>query len=305
MPLTNEGFDMAWKNLVQRYENKRVLVNAQLKSLFNIRPVTKETGSDLRRLQRTINDCITNLRLLNIDAASWDIIFVYICSTCLPDTTLSLWEQSLPHSTNLPTWKELDEFLTSRFHTLESVADIRSTFVNSNAPKSPQINKSEAQIHGLSDSVTATSAQSCEIKIGSPVDPSFELASNALVITKLTEIDLLLGGDVYPKIIQDGLQWDEAQSLVAQKTVFGWIITGKRDHKGPDEKLPPKRINRDVADEYRNLRLLIRLESSTINFCLWRGYLSENHSKRIAYHHQGSPIAQDTVLGWVIIGILT
>ena len=66
-PMTNDGFDMAWQNLVDRYENKRVLVNSQLKTLFNLHSISKETGSSIKSLQWTINDYITNLSLLAIE----------------------------------------------------------------------------------------------------------------------------------------------------------------------------------------------------------------------------------------------
>ncbi|XP_065366923.1 uncharacterized protein LOC135959782 [Calliphora vicina] len=465
-PITNDGFEMAWQNLVNRYENKRILINAQLKSLFNISPISKETGTNIRHIQRTINDCVTNLRLLQIDTGNWDIIFVYICSTCLPEVTLSLWEQSLPDRRELPTWNQMDSFLTARFQTLESVADIRTTFATTNSfnpvksqnhrksnssdqkklnsystsvnndqslkcslcpdshplrlcpsflkmsvedrfatvkkqkrctnclgtshefkkcksqyvchmcrqkhhsllhrmdvthsndqqktvpppvqdPTSiPNVNSNnvrgndtsqifnldttpststqaaerirqsyatkiqstphstvilgtalvdvytddlkctvralidsaseatfvskklqkklflktrsiQTDVHGLNDALTATSTHLCHIRIGSPIDKSFKTYADAFVVKKLTgqlpyhslstlknstfndlqmadthlskcsEIDLLLGGDIYPKIIQNGLRWDHNQSLVAQKTVFGWIVTGK------------------------------------------------------------------------------
>lgn len=465
-PITNDGFEMAWQNLVNRYENKRILVNAQLKNLFNISPVSQETSANIKRIQRTINDCVTNLALLKINTESWDIIFIYICSTCLPENTLNLWEQFLPNNTELPTWQEMDAFLTSRFQTLESVADIRSTFVHPNSslnnkssqskksttseqkkvksygttvssdhtkkpkpcslcnethplrlcptflrmsvddrfavvkkqkrcmnclgtshefkkcrsqfvcnlckqkhhsllhrttkssnssssnsqttnmgaasdqiipnnstvqhPLQPSLNtnpstsaeaaaqmrqsyatqiqstsnstvllgtalvniysndikytvralidsaseatfistrlqnkllletrSSKTEIHGLNDVLTATSTQLCCIRIGSPIDSSFETSTNAFVVKRLTgrlpyypvniyrdsefsdlrmadvhvnqssEIELLLGGDIYPKILQNGIRWDKNRSLVAQKTVFGWIITGR------------------------------------------------------------------------------
>jgi len=45
-PLTNEGFDSAWAALRDRFENKRLLVNSQLKLLFNLSSVSSESGSE-------------------------------------------------------------------------------------------------------------------------------------------------------------------------------------------------------------------------------------------------------------------
>ena len=40
--MTNDGFGMAWQNLVDRCENKRVLANSQLKAFFNLPSTSKE-----------------------------------------------------------------------------------------------------------------------------------------------------------------------------------------------------------------------------------------------------------------------
>lgn len=135
-PITKDGFAMAWQNLVDRYENKRVLVNAQLKTLFNLAPISKESGPTIKQLQRTLNDCITNLTLLSIDTKNWDAIFVFICSTRLPEVTLGLWEQSQGSSSELPKWHDMDKFLTSRYQTLESVSDIKGSHTNPTPAKS-------------------------------------------------------------------------------------------------------------------------------------------------------------------------
>ena len=39
-------------------------------------------------------------------------------------------------------------------------------------------------------------------------------------------VDLLLGADLYPRILLQGIQSNILGSLMAQRTVFGWIITG-------------------------------------------------------------------------------
>ena len=65
--MTNDGFDLVWQNLVDMYEIKRVLMNSQLKTLFNLPSLSKESDPCIKSLQRTINDCITNFPLLDIE----------------------------------------------------------------------------------------------------------------------------------------------------------------------------------------------------------------------------------------------
>ncbi|XP_070144631.1 uncharacterized protein [Drosophila kikkawai] len=65
-PLTNEGFISAWRSLSDRSENKRLLVNSQLKILFNIQAVPQESGVALKELQGTIQSCLTALQMSSI-----------------------------------------------------------------------------------------------------------------------------------------------------------------------------------------------------------------------------------------------
>lgn len=125
-PLTNEGFCSAWANLCSRFENRRILVNEQLKSLFNLPSISVESASSIKVLQRDINSCISALGLYEINVESWDPVFVFICSNRLPETTLTMWEQSLHNKAVIPKWSDLDLFLTDRHRTLESVHHTRS-----------------------------------------------------------------------------------------------------------------------------------------------------------------------------------
>ncbi|XP_061394714.1 uncharacterized protein LOC133330273, partial [Musca vetustissima] len=124
IPLTDEGFDIAWENLKNQYENKRILINNQLRKIFNLPQCAHESASALKKLQRDINNAISVLKLYKIDIRSWDPIFVFQCSSKLPKLTLSLWEQSIAKKTEMPSWEELNIFLTERFQALESVSDI-------------------------------------------------------------------------------------------------------------------------------------------------------------------------------------
>ncbi|XP_075163097.1 uncharacterized protein LOC142235722 [Haematobia irritans] len=125
VPLTSESFSIAWSSLYSRYENRRVLVNLQLKKLFGLSAISTESANSLKVLQRDINSCIALLKLYEIDVASWDPIFVFVCSNCLPNSTLTLWEQTLLDKTSIPKWSGLDIFLTNRHRTLESVSELR------------------------------------------------------------------------------------------------------------------------------------------------------------------------------------
>ncbi|KAM7356671.1 uncharacterized protein ACRADG_002324 [Cochliomyia hominivorax] len=159
-PLTNQGFDIAWKNLCFRFDNRRVLVNGQLKILFNLQTVNSESGKSLKLLQRDINSCIANLKIHNIDVASWDPIFVFLCTNKLPETTLTLWEHQLRDKTSIPKWSELDEFLTNRYRTLESVSEIRST----NGHKSTDLKRGSNSNTSIKQKV-----HSFQVNVNSPV----------------------------------------------------------------------------------------------------------------------------------------
>lgn len=50
-----------------------------------------------------------------------------------------------------------------------------------------------------------------------------ELADPSLNPAK--QIDLLIGADLFPKILLDGVKTNSSANFVAQKTIFGWIIS--------------------------------------------------------------------------------
>ncbi|XP_059221574.1 uncharacterized protein LOC131996139 [Stomoxys calcitrans] len=139
-PLTNEGFDIAWKALQVRYENRRLLINSQLKVLFSLQRISVESGDSIKEIQNSINSIISALKLYQIEIQSWDPIFVYLCSTRLPENTLSLWEQSVNNKTECPSWKDLDSFLTSRYQTLETVRNLSDQPSTSKSSEPPKVN---------------------------------------------------------------------------------------------------------------------------------------------------------------------
>jgi len=91
-PLTNDGFQSAWDGLIERYENPRSLINSHLKLLFSVSSIATESGFAIKGLQSTFQGCLTALSHFGVDTKSWDCLLVFLCSSKLPDSTLTLWE---------------------------------------------------------------------------------------------------------------------------------------------------------------------------------------------------------------------
>lgn len=127
VPTTNDNFKLTWDNLCSRFENKTIVINIQLKKLLGPTHVANESTAGLKSLQRDINSCISLLQLYGIDVESWNPLFIFIYSNCLPNGTLTLWEQTLKNKTTIPEWSKLDEFITNCHRTLESVSEIRKS----------------------------------------------------------------------------------------------------------------------------------------------------------------------------------
>jgi len=111
-----------------RFENKRLLVNSQLKLLLNLSSVNAETGSAIKELKSTIQGCLAALAYFKISPENWDCVLVYLCASKLPRLNLSLWEQSLTSKSDIPKWDEINAFLSDRYRTLETIEDIRQSF---------------------------------------------------------------------------------------------------------------------------------------------------------------------------------
>ncbi|XP_054742580.1 uncharacterized protein LOC129247471 [Anastrepha obliqua] len=120
-----------------------------------------------------------------------------------------------------------------------------------------------AQVSGINNSISAQVRQACSLQLRSPIDPFVKINTIALVLPQLTgnlptclvsamtrqafpdltladkrffvnePVDLVLGGDIYPQIILSGLKKNVLSTLLAQETVFGWILTGRAETVNP------------------------------------------------------------------------
>lgn len=109
-PITDADYEPAWIKLKERYENKRILVNHQLKVLVNQPKIIAEKIKEMKVLADTTNECLQQLKSLEIDKNSWDVLLVHILTQKLPYLTLRLWEEEQGTSQELPTYSKFNVF---------------------------------------------------------------------------------------------------------------------------------------------------------------------------------------------------
>ncbi|XP_075167743.1 uncharacterized protein LOC142239882 [Haematobia irritans] len=134
--LVDSNFNLAWEALKNRYENTRILVHQQMKKLFGAPVANCETPKSIRQIQSCINDSVSILKSFKVKTDDWDPILIHLCSTKLPDETIRAWEDSLVDHRELPSWSQLDSFLSKRIEILETITDFKKPINKENQNKS-------------------------------------------------------------------------------------------------------------------------------------------------------------------------
>lgn len=118
---TDANYETAWKTLVERFDNKRLLLTAQLNRMFN-QSITIGTAASLRRLHDTTKEVMQSITNLNYNVDNWDPIVVHLMLNKLDKESRVLFEQALDDPRSSPTLTEFLKFLESRFQTLEAIS---------------------------------------------------------------------------------------------------------------------------------------------------------------------------------------
>ncbi|XP_055623374.1 uncharacterized protein LOC129766804 [Toxorhynchites rutilus septentrionalis] len=123
--LSAANYEVAWKALVNRYENKKVIVKTYLDALFAVDSLKRESFEGLSRL---ISDFENNLQMLEKsgeNTAGWSTILVHMMCSRLDAATLRAWETH--HSSkDVPTYEGLLSFLRGHCSVLQSVMSTKS-----------------------------------------------------------------------------------------------------------------------------------------------------------------------------------
>ncbi|XP_049290939.1 uncharacterized protein LOC125767946 [Anopheles funestus] len=117
--IQDNNFQLTWKQLKERFENPRVIVDTHLVGLLELKAIPKRNHKDLTELVKTVNRHVGGLQYQNIqvDAMS-GLLLTKIITARLDDQTLQLWERTQEHG-KLPDFEQIMKFLQSECQVLE------------------------------------------------------------------------------------------------------------------------------------------------------------------------------------------
>ncbi|XP_052758555.1 uncharacterized protein LOC128202398 [Galleria mellonella] len=90
---SSKNYAVAWKLLCDRFDNKRLLIQNHVSSLFNIEVITKESSVTLKRLIDQVNKNLRALESLGEPVKHWDTLLIYIITHKLDNKTFRKWEE--------------------------------------------------------------------------------------------------------------------------------------------------------------------------------------------------------------------
>jgi len=117
---TAENYHIAWNSLIERYNNKKLLVQAHTKSLFELEPVRLESANQLRKLYDSILGHIKALEILGQSPNAWGSLLINFIISKLDRDTVRQWEIESPRS-EVATIKTVLNFLQTHFRMLEAI----------------------------------------------------------------------------------------------------------------------------------------------------------------------------------------
>lgn len=121
LEISETNYAVAWQLLLERFENKLLLINNHVKGLFNITTLTKESHQGLRLILDNLEKHLRALEALKLPVQHWDILIIYLITSKLDNISKRDWEKIVRNSDKLPTKTELTNFLKDKCCILESL----------------------------------------------------------------------------------------------------------------------------------------------------------------------------------------
>ncbi|XP_058816978.1 uncharacterized protein LOC131680277 [Topomyia yanbarensis] len=124
LELSADNYSVAWKALVRRYENKKLIMKAHLDALFSLETLKKESYDGINQLIGEFDKNLQMLEKIGENTAGWSTLLAYMLCSRLDSATLHLWETH-HGSTEVPPYDKVIEFLRNHCSVLQSISTSR------------------------------------------------------------------------------------------------------------------------------------------------------------------------------------
>ncbi|GFY30067.1 uncharacterized protein TNCV_4073801 [Trichonephila clavipes] len=189
MPISNDSYEEAWQKLLDRYDNKKQIVQSLIKTFLDQKPISEANCFNLRKLLDTSDECLRGLNALGEQASSKDCWLIYLLLQKIDPESRRLWAIKSSEE-EFPNMKAFLDFLNVRCSSLELMSNneseckipIRKRVVNILGLKRKS---SKISLRGIAG-VTAGQTKGCvDLVIGSQ-SSNERLEVNAFILNKVT-----------------------------------------------------------------------------------------------------------------------
>ncbi|GFV14170.1 uncharacterized protein TNCV_526441 [Trichonephila clavipes] len=189
MPISNDSYEEAWQKLLDRYDNKKQIVQSLIKTFLDQKPISEANCFNLRKLLDTSDECLRGLNALGEQASSKDCWLIYLLLQKIDPESRRLWAIKSSEE-EFPNMKAFLDFLNVRCSSLELISNneseckipIRKRVVNILGLKRKS---SKISLRGIAG-VTAGQTKGCvDLVIGSQ-SSNERLEVNAFILNKVT-----------------------------------------------------------------------------------------------------------------------
>ncbi|XP_029165899.1 uncharacterized protein LOC114936760 [Nylanderia fulva] len=129
--ISETNYEFAWQLLLAEYDDKQALVCAHLHSFISLPNIKTENVTDLKRLRDTVSSSIAALKNQNRPVEQWDDLLVFLIVQKFSPRTRNEWNLRRSMSSELPTYKDINDFMTLRIRGLTDLSDINNSVANS------------------------------------------------------------------------------------------------------------------------------------------------------------------------------
>jgi diphosphomevalonate decarboxylase len=120
LPITTDNYSIAWNLLVDRYENKKLIVATHVRQLLGLKSISKEDVGEMRQFVNSFCGNLNALKALNLEQPLEDIILSQLVVERLDNQTRREWQMKQADG-GFPSLKELITFMEQKYQVLETL----------------------------------------------------------------------------------------------------------------------------------------------------------------------------------------